>query len=228
MIELRKTYETNRFGPIIVLSAGTKPRYYVVRFLQTNTEKEFREDQILIGCIRDPYARNVCGVACTGDIKTKGKYGVFYSIWHDMINRCYNPHNKRYDAYKDVEVDKDWLVFENFYNEASLIDGFDEKKIINGTLVLDKDIKQRFVKKKIYSKDTCIWIDKNTNNGIQDGQQKPFVAVSPNGEYYKGFNISSFARNHNLSRRHVSGVLHGRAKSTKGWKFQYMSSEDIV
>ena len=194
-------------------------------FLKTGTIKEFRSDQIRTGCIRDPYAKSVCGVACTGDIKTKGKYKPYYSIWHDMINRCYNPKDKRYKAYKNVKVDESWLVFENFYNDMKYLDGFDSTLIESGVLTLDKDIKQRNVENKVYSKDTCIWIDKAINSSIQDSQQKPFIATDPNGVMIRADNITKFAKDHGLDRKHISGILHGRGKTTKGWGFSY---EEIV
>lgn len=204
-----------------MIRRGKKHNYYVVKFKNTGTIKEFRADQIKSGCIRDPYAKRVCGIACTGDIKTKGKYKPLYSVWHDMINRCYNTKNKRYCAYNDVTVCDRWLVFENFYHDAQYIDGYDSIKIANGSVVLDKDIKQRNHKKKIYSSETCLWVPKYINNEIQDAQQSGFVAVSPTGKKYYDYNISRFAREHGLTRKHISSVLHGRTKTTGGWSFYY-------
>lgn len=228
MIKIGSIYNTNNYGSVVVLSNGSKYDYFKVRFLDTGTEKEFRSSQIKDGCIRDPYAISVCGVGCTGDIKTKGKYKTLYGVWHDMINRCYNEKCKHHEAYKNVKVANRWLVFKNFYEDAPKICGFDEERIKSGEVVLDKDIKQRFSLNKIYSYNTCTWVDKSLNNKIQDSQQKPFEAISPNGDVYKDTNITDFARKHNLSRRHISGVLHGRAKSTQGWKFKYIYSEDII
>lgn len=216
-------YHTNSCGNVEVLDVANDKA--VVRFLNTGTEKQFRTCWIKDGCIRDPYAKSLCGVACTGDIKTKGKYKPYYAVWHDMINRCYNQNNKRAGAYSTVFVDDRWLVFENFYNDCKEIDGFDEELFVLGKLVLDKDIKQRYSRSKIYSKDTCVWVDKHTNNRIQDGQQKPFVAISPFGKEYHSYNITDFAREHGLNRKNISAVLHGRGKTVHGWRFSY---EEIV
>lgn len=221
MIKIGSIYNTNYYGQIEVLSKASRTDYYTVRFIDTGTIKDFRSCQIKEGCVRDPYAKRVCGVACTGDISTKGKYKTYYAIWHDMINRCYNPNNKRYEAYKNVTVDDRWLTFENFYSDVSQIDGFDEKMVADGQLVLDKDIKQRHSKSKVYSKDTCVWVPKLINNKIQDAQQNLFFAISPDGDLFSDTNISQFAREHGLTRKHVSGVLHGRCKTTGGWRFSY-------
>lgn len=221
MINIGSTYNTSNYGKVIVLEKSSRSDFYVVKFIRTGTIKEFRGCHIKNGTIRDPYAKTVCGVACTGNIKTKGKYRVLYSVWHDMIGRCYDPSNKRYEAYKNVSVDESWLVFENFYNDVRKIEGYDEQKIADGILVLDKDLKQRNRTDKIYSKDTCLWISKKENNQIQDNQQRAFTAVSPDGKVYEDCNISRFCREHGLKRRHVSGVLHNRSKTTNGWKFSY-------
>ena len=136
-----------------------------------------------------------------------------------MINRCYNPNNKRYNP--NVSVTERWLIFENFYHDCTNIDGFDATLVETGELVLDKDAKQRFQNKKIYSAETCQWISKAENISMQDKQQRPFIAVSPTGEILEDYNITKFASEHNLTRKHISAVLHKRIKSTGGWKFYY-------
>ena len=121
---------------------------------------------------------------------------------------------------------KRWST-ENFYNDVSVIDGYIDSEIRNGNLVLDKDSKQRYVKNKIYSAETCTWLSKHDNNKIQDSQQRPFIAISPDNEIFEDYNITDFANKHGLDRRHISGVLHKRCKTHKGWKFYY-SYEEIV
>lgn len=217
-------YKTNYCGTLTVLEKK-KGDMYLIEFTDTKFRKFVRGSQIREKCVRDPMRRSLCGVACIGNIRTKGVYAPFYSIWHDMMNRCYNPNNKRHNSYQNVSVCDRWLVFENFYNDCKNIDGFDFDKIVSGELVLDKDVKQRFSATKIYSKDTCCWILKEDNNKIQDSQQKLFYALSPNNIKYSDTNITNFAKTHSLNRKNISGALHGRAKTVHGWKFSY---EDIA
>ncbi len=220
MVRINGIYQSKNCGPFTVIGRGKKTDYFVIRFHNTGTEKEYRSHQIKEGCVRDPYAKTLCGVACTGNIKTKGKYKPFYSIWHDMINRCYNPNDKRAKAYQNVTVDGRWMTFENFYNDMPLIDGYDKKRIESGELVLDKDLKQQRQPQKIYSRETCTWVTKHDNNALQEGQQRRFIATSPDGKEYEDFNIRRFCREHDLSPNMVRAVLKGQYKQTHGWKFR--------
>jgi len=223
-----KTFTTGKYGNILVLSEGKKNGYYKVKFLKTGHIDEFRKDAIKRGDIRDKYAVTLCGVGIIGDIKTKGKYKPYYVIWHGIINRCYNPDvqkKKHRKSYLNVTVCDRWKVFENFYHDCRELDGFDEKKFLDHEIVLDKDLRQRHSEHKVYSPKYCQWISAKENAKIQDAQQKYFIAYAPDGTVYRDFNITEFAKKHNLERRHISGVLHGRCKSTAGWKFVY---EEIV
>ena len=59
------------------------------------------------------------------------------------------------------------------------------------------------------------------NIAMQDKQQKPFIAIAPDGTTFEDYNITRFAEEHNLTRKHISAVLHQRIKSTGGRKFYY-------
>lgn len=225
MLNIHGTYYSNRCGPVRILRELNN-RNYEIQFLNTGTIVKAREDAIKSGSIRDPYAKLNCGVACTGEIKTKGKYHPYYVAWNSMIHRCYAEQDTKYKNYQNVSVCDRWLVFKNFYDDCKSIDGFNEALFLSNNLVLDKDLKQRYQKHKIYSPNSCTWVSKSENAKYQDLQMKPFIAVSPEGKEYVSDNISEFARVNGLTRRHISGVLHGRAKTTRGWKFNFC--EEIV
>ena len=224
-LNINGTYYYNRCGPIKILRELNNDKYEI-QFLNTGTIKIARKDAIKNGCVRDPYAKLNCNIACTGNIKTKGKYKPYYNVWNSMIHRCYAEQDGKYKNYNNVTVSDRWLIFENFYKDCKKIDGFNEELFLNNELVLDKDIKQRYQKHKTYSLETCTWVTKSENAKYQDGQMKQFIAIDPSGKRYIADNITQFAREHNLDRRHISGVLHGRAKTTQHWKFIFC--EDIV
>lgn len=226
-LKIGSFYESNQCGRVEILNQ-VSDRYYSIKFENTGTIINSREDAIKNGCIRDPYAPLKCGVGCIGNISTKGKYKPYYDVWQSMIDCCYNPNNKNALSYKNVTVCDEWLTFENFYNDCHNIDGFNQEKFDSRDIVLDKDKKQRHKKEKIYSVETCTWISLNENSTIQDCQMNCFKAISPEGKEYISDNISAFAREHGLERKHISGVLHGRAKSTNNWKFEFINNEEIV
>lgn len=215
---------TKNYGKAEVIGEGSKYGYLKVKFLNTGNIDEFRRDAVLNGEIRDKYAVTLCGVGIIGNIKTRGKYKRYYTAWRNLITRCYANKNKAYDQ---VTVCERWKTFEHFYADIPLIDGWNAEMFENGLLDLDKDIKQQFCGFKIYSLETCTWLPKSQNRCIQDNQQKVFTAIAPNGEIYKDRNITDFARKHNLERRQISAVLHGRFKTTLGWRFEYVDKEIV-
>lgn len=217
---------TKNYGLADVIGEGSKFGYYKVQFRNTGNIDEFRKDAIIRGEIRDKWAVSFCGVGIIGDIKTRGKYKKYYTVWRNMIKRCYDD-KERYKAYSNVSVCDRWLVFQYFYEDVPSIEGWDKNMFEIGLIALDKDVKQRNQREKIYSPQTCIWLPTHENCVIQDGQQKWFEATSPDGEKYIEYNITDFARKHNLTRRQISAVLHERYNSTKGWTFNYIDKEIV-
>lgn len=218
-------FNTRNYGKAEVLSNGNKYGYLKVRFLNTGHIDEFRKDAVKKGEIRDKYAVSLCGVGIIGNIKTRGINKKYYTIWRNMILRCYGSINKTYQD--KVTVCNRWKTFEYFFQDIDKIAGWDRQLFELGELDLDKDTLQRFQDKKIYSLETCKWIPKKLNRCIQDGQQKKFMAISPDGDIYIDSNITKFAREHNLERRQISAVLHKRYKTTMGWSFKYIDKEIV-
>lgn len=130
-------------------------------------------------------------------------YSPEYSIWEDMIDRCYNPNNVRYKHYgeKGITICEDWLRFTKFYEDM----GSRPDK-----LTLD-----RIDNDKGYSKDNCRWTTfgvqnfnrgpKSTNNtgttgvGWREDKQRYRARIGINGKtiflgYYKELQDAVAAR----------------------------------
>lgn len=82
-----------------------------------------------------------------------------YQKWVSMLARCYSKtYQARWPAYKGCSVCDDWLLFSNFYFWMKEQDWRDK--------CLDKDL--LFAGNKIYSPETCCFIDTQTNNFLID------------------------------------------------------------
>tara|TARA_R110000850_G_scaffold100316_5_gene207529 strand:- start:2039 stop:2656 length:618 start_codon:yes stop_codon:yes gene_type:complete len=78
----------------------------------------------------------------------------FYSKWHNMMQRCYNPKlHARYPTYLGCSVTNEWLIFSNFKKWM-------EKQDWTG-MALDKDILEQG--NKVYSPEKCIFVTNQIN-----------------------------------------------------------------
>jgi hypothetical protein len=208
-----------------VLKAGEKYGYFEVEFLKTGHVGEYRKDAIIKGEIRDKYANSFLGIGIIGNVRTRGKNKRLYTVWRNMMRRCYNPDLPSASSYfGKVAVCERWHLFENFLGDVLYVDGWNKELFEKGLIVLDKDKKQRFAKRKLYSLETCTWLSQEENSKYQDFQQRRFMAISPLGEEFVDYNITDFARVHGLERRQISSVLHGRYKTSLGWRFEFLDT----
>lgn len=81
----------------------------------------------------------------------------FYSKWTNMLRRCYSKqYQSRYPTYKDCTVITEWSLFSTFKAWMETQD-WECKQ-------LDKDI--LFPNNKIYSPETCVFVDARANSFI--------------------------------------------------------------
>jgi hypothetical protein len=107
---------------------------------------------------------NDAGYPITKEVKIEGKRVVtwrcqYYVTWHHMLERCYSKklHAVR-PSYESCSVSSDWKLFSNF---KAWMEGQDW----NGKQ-LDKDI--LYPGNKIYSKETCVFLDRRLNSFLTD------------------------------------------------------------
>ena len=100
-----------------------------------------------------------------------------YKTWINMLKRCYSEKlHEIHTTYKECSVCKKWLILSNFVKEFKLIDGYDEKKFLNGQLQLDKDIKSNGANKE-YSLNNCLLVSK-TENVRQANKTRDYSNIS--------------------------------------------------
>lgn len=86
-----------------------------------------------------------------------GKYTSAYSVWANMINRCYCPENNARKWYSEagVSVCQEWLTFQNFakwhYQSSNYSEGWK----------LDKDL--TIIGNKVYGPESCQYIPDYVN-----------------------------------------------------------------
>lgn len=164
-----KVLQSNNYGPFIVLknfrfNENKNRNEYLVKFINTNYETYVSKKEIDTKMIKDPTLKKIFGIACLGN-KTKQDNPQLYAIWFSILNRCYNPENPQYKWYgeKNITVDEEWHIFENFLRDVVELEGYDKNKLNRKELNLDKDKKQINSNNKIYSKKTCCWLSPQEN-----------------------------------------------------------------
>lgn len=142
-----------------------------------------------------------------------------YLLWYNIRRRCYDQTNPRYSLYggKGIRMCDKWLTFDRFLEDIIYVPGYNEQKLLQGKIFLDKDLSNA----KLYSKDTCSFVDIATSNKCKPNQMLNFIAISPTGKRYVSNNQSEFAREHNLRQTSISDCLRGRLKSHNKWTFSY-------
>lgn len=166
-------FQSNNYGEFEIVSeikSNKKKRKFIIRFLQTGTKKECYINEILKGEVKDNFLPKIHGIGYLGNGHKKGNEKL-YNIWISMIGRCYNKNDKAYKYYgeKGITIDRRWHCFEYFLEDVIKLKNYNENLTKKSLIELDKDLLQLNVEtsKKVYSKETCIWIPKRTNNNIQ-------------------------------------------------------------
>ena len=230
-IKVGEIFNSNNYGDFEIIEefsqrAKGRHKLFNIRFIETNGIRyNISSSDIRSGKIKDYYKPDVCNVGYIGSLDCKNinkSYPKEYDLWRNIIQRCYYSKSKSYKYYgaKGVIVCERWHCFANFLEDITNIKWYDKKAFQEGKLELDKDI---FGNKKLYSLETCCFIDKLTNIQHQKFKGNDFIAIDPNGNKYYEKNIAKFAENHNLNKLCIYACLYGQNKQHKGWKFYYKS-----
>lgn len=157
----------NKMGTMFFIKEYNAYRDVVVKFMDEHGAEVHTEYQnCKRGQVKNPYDKTVFGVACIGegDFKTtvNGMPTRSYSLWKDMIRRCYSG---EYPTYANVTVCQRWLVYANFLEDLPFIENYEywlenEKQRI----ALDKDLKQQGVENKVYSLETVMFVSASENS----------------------------------------------------------------
>lgn len=148
---------------------------------------------------------------------SRGKFGRHshreaYSVWYNMLRRCYDKANKDFKYYSDVAVCIEWHDFQVFAQ------WFYDNRIVG--YHLDKD-KLSAPGCRMYSPSTCCFLSPEDNKDLAKlpTSGEVYCLESPEGELHYFTNQSEFSREYGLPRRQVSAVLDKSTtnKIVKGW-----------
>ena len=216
----------NNVGEIYIvtqfINKDAKNKYYEILFPYSGFKGVYTKSQIKKQTIKDRYLPTVAGVGYLGNEKSS-RHDKIYSIWHNMLSRCYDSNFGEYKRYGalGVRVCLRWHSYENFKKDIVNLPGFDANKFYNNELQLDKDKKQIDIPifQRIYSPYTCVFLTNKENNDYSNIHYD-FIAISPKGITYEDANLSNFCNKHNININQAYSVINGWQKSTQGWKFR--------
>ena len=131
-----------------------------IQFINTGYETTVQLGSIRNGYVKDQYSPSVFGAGIVGTkypIKVNGVKTKEYTLWTNMLQRCYSASlKKKYQTYEGCEVSDNFKSYEYFYEWCHKQIGFG----VEG-FELDKDL---LVKgNKVYSEDSCIFIPTEIN-----------------------------------------------------------------
>ena len=134
------------------------------------------------GNIKCPYEKRYFGAGYLGEgeykVSENGKLHKYYYIWHNMLQRCYDPKFQEiYPTYKGCTVENYLL---NFQNMGEWIDE-NYYEVPGEVMCLDKDI--LYKGNKVYSRETCIFVPNRINvlfTKRDNGRGNSPIGMTPN------------------------------------------------
>lgn len=178
-------YSSNRDGDFIIEKYHSVHKIDI-KFINTGTVSTVAGSSIRRGECRDKMAPTISGVGFVGvgsfiACNPDGSFTTAYSLFKDMMWRCYNPSAwKKNPGYADCSVCDEWHNFQVFAKWVydNLPTDHDDVKYH-----LDKDVKH--YKNKVYCPDYCSFIPADVNLKTKHYQQDvAYLVESPDGDEY--------------------------------------------
>lgn len=143
----------------------------------------------------------------------------YYMRWKGVIDRCYSEKiHEKVPSYKDCYVCDEWLTFSNFKLWMENQDWKGKE--------LDKDI--LFIGNKIYSPETCIFIDKHVNVMIAPKKKSDNGFMIGVSNYHPHKNLYSASITDHRGKLRCIGVYEGQYQAHLAWQKAKINQYNIV
>lgn len=170
-VDFDKIYDTIYNGQFKIIHdygynyPDRKDRMVRIKFIDTGYETDISLKNVADGYIRDKLKSE--RISLNNDVYLDFEDKLLYTRWNLMISRCYNSNDKNYRNYGalGVKVCDRWNNFTNYKNDIKNIYGYDLFIVNPDMYHLDKDYLQLILPMymRVYSPETCIWLNKYSN-----------------------------------------------------------------
>ena len=127
-----------------------------------------------------------------------------YEIWRHMVIRCGYLGKDSNPNYINVKVSDDWLDYSNFYEDVTVMVGYNENDF-----VLDKDILS--TEEKIYSNVTCCFVPSEVNVALTTSKRT-------RGTYFIGVDFHKKTNRFRSRHRKHLGLFHTEYEAFLAYK----------
>lgn len=211
---------------VIDLKRNSKPKkiLFHIKFDNTGFIGDASRGNIEKNEVSDKSIIIVHKIGTCKDIKLRKENKKEYELWANMVNRCYGEkHLKRAPSYQKVKICKEWLRFENFFNDVQELKNYYKWKTCKG-YELDKDASNNGY---LYSKNNCMFLSKTENLKLKKedelhNNQKHLFLFKKEKDLKWGvhFGIKDFCRKYNVSKTMIYQCLDGKVNTHRGYNFK--------
>ena len=210
---------------IIKINGIKDAKRCIIKFTDTGCERDVCRHIMQQGKVRDLLKPSVLGIGVLGE-----KYGNSkatkptpltaraYSVWKNMMARCYYENSPSYIKYgaRGVLVADRWHNASNFLEDIQKLPGYNEELFLNGEIQLDKDASII----KVYSKETCRFLSVHDNSATY-GHSKRCRATKE--EFSKEYDtIKECAADLGIHPSSISEAINGHIDKVKGYKIEFV------
>lgn len=146
-----------------------KGKTWLVTFTDTGSTRKANIDNIKKGKVKDLYYPSRYGIGYDGEFIRVPYWRKAKDLWSNMLKRCYFEKDSK-GYFGRCTVAPRWHCFANFLEDMKTLPNFD--KWLENTTPYELDKDSIVPNNSVYSKDTCMFLDRHTNRANGKGGKK--------------------------------------------------------